>query len=196
MSIIIETLYIVGKMHNDEEWNLAYASKYKIVLGISSTLFLLLCTILCITICKGARNLKKLKENPERSSVIASGLKQTRPCFMFMYYFHYFFIRSIITFMVLLTPFSRSSVLWLVMLFVQTLILVYHFIKFYDSWSLYLQGIVREIYIMGVVIIMVINQYADQSTEELKMKAFKNLVKFSTAMTITFSVISLSVLGL
>lgn len=49
---------------------------------------------------------------------------------------------------------------------------------------------------MGVVIIMVLNQFADQSTEELRMKAFKTLVKFSTAMTITFSVISLSVLAI
>lgn len=65
MSIIIETLYIVGKLHNDDESrNLTHAPKYKIMLGVSSLFFLLLLTLLSCVICKGARNLKKLKEDP------------------------------------------------------------------------------------------------------------------------------------
>lgn len=56
--------------------------------------------------------------------------------------------------MVGLSEVLDSKTLWIVVLVVQIFIVLFHLIKFYETWDLYLQGIVREIYILSIVILL------------------------------------------
>jgi len=52
--------------------------------------------------------------------------------------------------MVILTPFVKSKILWWLVIIVQFMFTLMHFVKLYDSWSVYLQGIVREVFILTI----------------------------------------------
>jgi len=79
---------------------------------------------------------------------------------------------------------------------VQICILLFHFIKFYDAWDLYLEGIVREVFILSVVVFLYVLQYIDQSEEDKKLKALKVLNNLNTSLTVIFSVISIGALAI
>jgi len=63
--------------------------------------------------------------------------------------------------MVFLTPFIDPKQLWLSILIIQTFLTLLHLLKLYATYALYLQAILREIYILSVVIILFYIQYTD-----------------------------------
>jgi len=145
MVICIEALYVFGakdKEREEEKRNLSYEKKYKIVIGLSMFIFLLFAIFLLSIVNKGIKNIRKLKADPQKSLVITQGLNKRRLCFSRLYFFHYFFIRTFICLMVLITPFASSKILWLIVLIIQTIFTFMHLIKLYDAWSLYLQAFV------------------------------------------------------
>lgn len=151
MVICIESLYVSGAL----EWetseihrNLSYPLKYKIAIGISAFLFLVLSFILLLAIIKGILNITKNKDNPNKVLVVTQGLNRRRLLFSWLYFFHFFFIRTFICVLVVLTPFVNSKILWWIVLIVQILFFLMHFVKLYDSWSVYLQGIAWETFIL------------------------------------------------
>lgn len=102
----------------------------------------------------------------KKNLIVTQGLNRKSKIFPVLYYLHYFFIRTFISLMIVLTPFVSSIYLWIIVLVVQTLITLAHLIKLYDSWSLYLQGIIRELYILSVVGLLFATQLTDQTSEE------------------------------
>lgn len=152
MTLGIETLSAIGKL-GDGKFDL----KYKILLGISFTYFFLFITILTTIILKGAKNTKTHKNPSSKSfAVISSGLKKTHPFFTLIYYAHFLLIRFLLTLFVFLTPFLNTRLLWLFIPILQFIALAAHTLKFYAFWSLYLQGLIREIYILAITIFLTI----------------------------------------
>jgi len=160
----------------------------KISLGISAGLFILFCFILFGIIIKAIRKISKNQLN----SVVTSGLNKRRKLLPAIYYFHFFFIRVFLSLMVLLTPFVNSVILWIVILLVQILICFAHLIKFYEAWEIYLQAIVRELYILAIIIHLLATQFTDQSSHVQQLKELKALNYLSTSLSVLFAIMQLT----
>lgn len=72
LGLVIEII----QMSIEAKRMLAYSLKYKIALGISSFLFLLMAGVLFLTVFKAIRNIRKLKENPALNLVVTQGLNK------------------------------------------------------------------------------------------------------------------------
>ena len=141
MIITIEALYISNQIASPTR-NLSYDLKYKISLSISALLFLLMAILLLLTVIKAIHNIRSLKQNPSRVLVVTQGLNKTRLVYSCLYFLHFFLIRTFIALMVVLSQFVPSRTLWIVVLVVQGAMLLFHGAKFYETWELYLQGLV------------------------------------------------------
>jgi len=93
--------------------------------------------------------------------------------------------------MVILTSFVNGKILWIIILVVQILFTAVHFVKLYESWNLYLQSILREIYLLAVVSLLFASKLTPQSPDQQK-KELKALVILSTVQTIIFVLVALS----
>jgi len=113
-------------------------------------LFLLLVLFLSLAVIKGILNIRKLKTAPSKVLVVTQGLNRKKLLFARLYFFHFFSIRTFICILVVLTPFVKSKILWWLVIIVQFMFTLMHFVKLYDSWSVYLQGIVREVFILTI----------------------------------------------
>jgi len=111
MTLIIEILHITNKVKEiylnseteEKKRMLSYFLKYKIAVSVSAFLFLVMAALLFIAIFKGIMNIRKLKRNPKLNLVIVQGLNQRNLIFSFLYFLHFFFIRTFIVFMVILS---------------------------------------------------------------------------------------------
>lgn len=163
-------------------WNLEYSTKYKVALGISSLIFFIFSILLFFAILKGIRNIGR----PQKTRIVTQDLNTNRKYFPLLYFAHFFFIWCFLSLMVFLTPFVKAWKLWLTILVVQFLILASHFIKMYGTWCLYVQAILREIYIFSIVLILFAIQFTDQKSQAQQLKELKILTWVSTVQTVIF----------
>ena len=115
MVICIESLYISGALKQELDSprrDLSYTLQYKIGINISAFLFLVLSGGLLIAVIKGILNISKLRTNPNKVLVVTQGLNRRKLLFARLYFFHFFFIRTFICILVVLTPFVKSKILW------------------------------------------------------------------------------------
>lgn len=103
-------------------------------------------------------------------SNLTDGLRLNKRRFPFIYYFHFFSIWLLLPFLIFLTPYSNSKSLWIGISLVQTAYLFIHVIPFFKDIDTYIIGIIKEAQILFVAVYLTSLQYADQSTEELKLK--------------------------
>ena len=61
----------------------------------------------------------------------------------------------------------------------------------YKTWSLYVQAILWEIYILSIVLILFAIQFTDQSKETQQLKELKIMTWVSTTQTIIFILVQL-----
>lgn len=141
---------------------LEYSLKYKIALGISCFFFLIVLIILLFSIYIGIKRIGPNLKNP----VVSQGLNKRRRICAGIYYVHFFLIRAFLSLMVILSPFVKAKYIWITILGMQIILTFLHLIKFYETWSLYVQAILREIYILSIVSLLLATQFTDQTDKE------------------------------
>lgn len=148
ITLIIELFLILSKSKDAATWSFFGVS---VSIYIGSQFVLIVFTILSFLKIKCLSFLDVLRNGINKLHL----LKQT------LYFIHFYTIRLTVILLFSLSSLAPSYILYIILLAIQLISFLLHFIKFYNEWEHYVLSIFREMQILYVVCYLMILHFVN-----------------------------------
>lgn len=131
-------------------------------------------------------------EQTSKLATFVKGLNLKQRMFSIIYFLHFIGFRLLLGFLILLTPVIKSYLLWTFILSVQIICLVAHLFKLYEKCICYILTLLREIWLLFIVLYIFSLQFKDQSSDSQKLKHLIPFLFVNISFTAIFTLINLA----